>query len=62
MPASGQATPTVIIITKSEATDVGDCIRSAHGWADDIIIFDSGGTDGTQDICHQLGARVLETD
>ncbi|MBR7559075.1 glycosyltransferase family 2 protein, partial [Mycobacterium tuberculosis] len=31
-------------------------------WADDVIVFDSGSADGTQDICRQLGARVFATD
>ena len=62
MSASNRATLAVIIVAKNEAADIGDCIRSVRDWADDVIVFDSGSTDGTQDICRQLGARMFETD
>lgn len=62
MSVSNRATLAVIIVAKNEAADIGDCIRSVREWADDVIVFDSGSTDGTQDICRQLGARVFETD
>lgn len=55
------ATLSVIIVAKNEAHDIGDCIRSVKGLADEVIVFDSGSTDGTPDLCRRLGATVVET-
>jgi glycosyltransferase involved in cell wall biosynthesis len=53
-------TLSVIIITKNEAASIRRCIASVS-WADEIIVVDSGSTDGTQDICRALGAKVVVT-
>ena len=52
----------LIIVAKNEATDIPDCIRSVHGLASEVIVFDSGSTDGTPTLCRDLGAKVVETD
>lgn len=52
----------LIIITKNEAKNIRNCILSVGELADEIIIFDSGSTDGTQQICKDMGAQVFETD
>lgn len=52
----------VIIIAKNEAHDIGDCIRSVLDIASEIVVLDSGSTDGTQRLCRDLGAKVIETD
>jgi glycosyltransferase involved in cell wall biosynthesis len=52
----------VIIITKNEAHDIGDCIQSVRDWVREIIVLDSGSTDGTPALCRSLGAQVSETD
>ena len=36
----------VIIITKNEAANIRACLESV-AWADEIIVVDSGSTDGT---------------
>ena len=52
----------VIIITKNEAHNIKSCIESVL-WADEIIILDSGSTDGTQNICREYAkANLYETD
>jgi glycosyltransferase involved in cell wall biosynthesis len=56
------ASLSLIIITKNEAHNIAKCINSTQGIAEEVIVFDSGSTDGTQEICRQLGARVYETD
>ncbi|KWE52613.1 glycosyl transferase family 2 [Burkholderia ubonensis] len=58
------AAPTLsaIVITKNEARDIGACLASLRPWVDEIIVFDSGSTDGTQAICREYGAIVHETD
>lgn len=55
-------TLSVIVVAKNEAHDIADCILSVKGLASEVIVFDSGSTDGTPDLCRSLGARVFETD
>ncbi len=49
----------VIIITKNEAHNIGDCLASV-AFADQWIIVDSGSTDGTVAIARAAGATVIE--
>ncbi|MGH8711465.1 MAG: glycosyltransferase family 2 protein, partial [Burkholderiales bacterium] len=51
----------VIIITKNEEQNMRGCLESVS-WADEIIVVDSGSTDGTVGICKEFGAKVLVTD
>ena len=51
----------VIVITKNEEGRIRDCLESVQ-WADDIVVLDSGSTDGTVDICRKYTDRVFETD
>src|SRR5690554_6056147 len=51
----------VIIITKNEAHNIGDCLDSV-AFADECIVVDSGSTDDTCDIARAKGARVVQTD
>lgn len=54
-------TLSVIIITKNEAHNIGDCLDSV-AFADECIVVDSGSTDDTCAIARARGARVLQTD
>lgn len=47
----------VIIITKNEEAVIERCLQSV-AWADEIILFDTDSSDGTQDIARKLGAKV----
>ena len=47
----------VTIITFNEAAHVAAAIASV-AWADEIVVVDSGSTDGTPDIARQLATRV----
>src|SRR3954453_10144562 len=47
----------VTIITFNEATHLAAAIASV-GWADEIVVVDSGSTDGTLDIARRLATRV----
>jgi len=49
----------VLILTKNEANDLPEAIASVS-WSDDIHVFDSISTDGTQEIARNLGAQVTE--
>lgn len=52
----------VVIISKNEALVIGACLDSVAGLADEIVVLDSGSTDGTGELCSARGARVIETD
>jgi glycosyltransferase involved in cell wall biosynthesis len=47
----------VVIITKNEEASIGACLASVD-WADEIIVVDSGSTDGTVELCRRHKALV----
>jgi len=49
----------VTVITKNEARNIEDCLRSV-AWAQEIIVLDQYSADGTADIARSLGARVYQ--
>lgn len=51
----------IIIITFNEAHNIAKCIASA-GLAHEVIVLDSGSTDGTPEIARSLGAIVSASD
>src|SRR5262245_49002261 len=52
---------TVIIPCKNERMNIRPCIESAWRVADEILVADSGSTDGTLDIVRSLGGcRIVE--
>lgn len=51
----------VVIITLNEAHAIEDCLRSV-AFADEIIVLDSGSSDGTRDLCRRYTPHVVETD
>lgn len=55
------ASLSVILITKNEADNIRECLESV-AWADEIIVVDSGSTDGTTEIARKMGARVFVHD
>lgn len=49
----------VLIPAKNEAANLAACLASV-AWCDDIVVVDSGSTDGTPDIARAAGARVVD--
>ncbi|MCP8937022.1 glycosyltransferase family 2 protein [Alsobacter sp. SYSU M60028] len=50
----------VFIICRNEADRIGPTIEAVRAISDDIVVIDSGSTDGTQAVAAALGARVIE--
>jgi len=49
----------VTIITRNAVTQLPACLASA-GFADEIVVVDSGSSDGTAEVAARLGARVIQ--
>ena len=49
----------VLILTLNEEINLDDCLKSL-AWSDDVVVYDSLSTDGTQEIARARGARVVE--
>lgn len=50
----------VVIITLNEQENIGRCIDSVAGIADEILVVDSFSTDNTEEICRKKGARFIQ--
>ena len=48
-----------VVITQNEARNIGRCLESLRGVADEVIVVDSGSTDETEPICRAAGARFV---
>lgn len=51
---------TVIIPCKNERENIRACVASAQLVADEVLVADSGSTDGTLEIARALGCRIIE--
>jgi glycosyltransferase involved in cell wall biosynthesis len=49
----------IFIIAKNEADRIGRVIEAVRGLSDDVVVVDSGSTDGTQRLAEGLSARVI---
>lgn len=50
-----------VIPTKDNMRTIQECLDSIASVAEDIIIVDSGSTDGTVDFCENFGAKVIHS-
>lgn len=51
----------VILITKNEAHNLPECLASVAGLAREIVVVDSGSTDGTVEVARAAGATIIQT-
>lgn len=51
---------TVLIPCKNERLNLRPCVEAARLVADEVLVADSGSTDGTLDIARDLGCRIIE--
>lgn len=49
----------IFLIARNEADRIGATIRAVRDLTDDLVVVDSGSTDGTQALATALGARVI---
>jgi glycosyltransferase involved in cell wall biosynthesis len=62
---NGPVTPpplSIFIIAKNEADRLPRVIEAVRPLSDDILVVDSGSTDGTQEVARLAGARLIERD
>jgi glycosyltransferase involved in cell wall biosynthesis len=52
----------IFIIARNEADRIGRTIAAVRALSDDIVLVDSGSTDGTQALAVGLGVRVIHND
>src|SRR5262245_1159886 len=50
----------VIIPCKNERENIRACVISARLLADEVLVADSGSTDGTLEIVRELGCRIID--
>jgi len=53
-------TISLCMIVYNEENNIRRCLESVRGFADEIIIVDTGSTDRTKSICKEYGARIFD--
>jgi len=50
----------VVIVCRNGAKVIEETIKSFAGLTDDVLVYDNGSTDGTQEIVKETGAKLFE--
>jgi glycosyltransferase involved in cell wall biosynthesis len=58
MPGKSPFSLSVVIMTYNEEANIGRCLESVRGLAEEVFVLDSYSTDGTVEIARSTGARV----
>jgi glycosyltransferase involved in cell wall biosynthesis len=58
-PPPGGVPVSVVVLTLNEEPNIGRCLASV-GWAEQVVVVDSGSADGTVPVARSLGAEVVE--
>jgi tetratricopeptide (TPR) repeat protein len=53
-------TLTISLIIRNEEQSLGRCLESVQGLGDEIVVVDTGSTDGTREVAAGRGARVFD--
>jgi len=59
--ATARARVSAVVITLNAAGQLAECLASV-AFADEILVVDSGSTDGTRELAQKYGARVVAQD
>lgn len=49
----------VVVLTKNAENKIENCLKSVHGWADEIVVVDGESTDNTLSICKKYTNQVF---
>ncbi|MDO8469632.1 MAG: glycosyltransferase family 2 protein [bacterium] len=50
----------VVVLTRDEEANIARCLEHVVGWADEVVVLDSGSIDRTAAIAREAGATVVE--
>lgn len=56
---SGTPLVSACLIVKDERENLPRCLRSIEGFADEVVVYDTGSVDGTPEVARALGATVV---
>lgn len=59
-PESAAPLLTVCLVVRDEEQNLGSCLASVRGLADEVVVFDTGSVDATAAVAKALGATVVE--
>lgn len=59
MMRSARRPVSAVVISLNEERNIGACLESLR-WADEIVVVDSGSSDGTREVAHRYTEKVFE--